>query len=113
MGVLPAPTPGSALQSIQSTVVQLATPLLLFGADLKVVLRQTGRLLAMFLLGSAASVVGSIVAYALLAGARAPTLRRVPRHRFFSQLQKERSGGSARELAVFGRRCAHFALTAL
>lgn len=70
MGVLPAPTPGSALQSIQSTVVQLATPLLLFGADLKVVLRQTGRLLAMFLLGSAASVVGSVVAYGLLAGAR-------------------------------------------
>jgi hypothetical protein len=39
---------------------------------------------------------------------RVPTLRRVPRHRFFSQLQKERSGGSARELAVCGRRCGPF-----
>ena len=69
VGVLPPPTPGGALSTIQSTVVQLATPLLLLGADLKVVLRQTGRLLTLFLLGSAASCVGAVVAYALLAGA--------------------------------------------
>lgn len=43
VGVLPPPGPHFA--TIQTTVVSLATPLLLLGADLRVVFRDTSRLL--------------------------------------------------------------------
>jgi uncharacterized membrane protein len=63
------PPPGPHFTTIQTTVVSLATPLLLLGADLKVILRDTSRLLGVFCLGSAATAVAAVASFAVLSGA--------------------------------------------
>ena len=64
MGVLPPP--GPHFTAIQTGVVSLATPLLLLGADLRVVFTRTRRLVGAFGLGSLATVLGAVVAFAAL-----------------------------------------------
>ena len=67
VGVLPPP--GPHFSTIQTTVVSLATPLLLLGADLRVVFRSTRRLLGAFCLGSVATAVAASVSFYVLASA--------------------------------------------
>lgn len=67
VGVLPPP--GPHFSTIQTTVVSLATPLLLLGADLRVVFRSTRRLLGAFCLGSLATAVAAAVSFSLLSSA--------------------------------------------
>jgi hypothetical protein len=61
LGVLPPP--GAHYSKIQTLVVSLATPCLLFGADLRTVLRATGTLSFAFLVGSAAVALASLIAF--------------------------------------------------
>jgi hypothetical protein len=61
LGVLPPP--GAHYSKIQTLVVSLATPCLLFGADLRTVLRATGTLSFAFLVGSAAVALASVIAF--------------------------------------------------
>ena len=64
LGVLPAA--GSPhMASLQGFVVKLATPLLLLGADLRKIFRETGSLLAAFCLGALSTILGSSLGYAL------------------------------------------------
>lgn len=60
-GVLPAPGPHYA--AVQTATVSLATPLLLFGADLRAVLKATGSLSVAFLVGSFAVALASFAAF--------------------------------------------------
>ncbi|OSX68371.1 hypothetical protein BU14_2921s0001, partial [Porphyra umbilicalis] len=62
VGLLPATSPAYAL--VHSVLVPLAVPLLLFAADLRRVAAATGQLLPAFVLGTAATVVGTVVAWA-------------------------------------------------
>lgn len=55
------------VSSIQLFVVQLATPLLLLGADLRVVFSRTRGLSSIFLFGSLATCCGAVLGVALLA----------------------------------------------
>ena len=64
LGVLPAS--GSVhMTELQGFVVKLATPLLLLGADLRKIFRETGSLLFAFCLGTFSTILGSTVGYAL------------------------------------------------
>jgi hypothetical protein len=58
------PPPGAHYAAVQSLVVALATPLLLLGADLRVVFEDTKRLTRAFAVGSAATAVGAVVGFA-------------------------------------------------
>lgn len=67
VGVLPIG--GSVhITSLQGFVVKLATPLLLLGADLGEIFRETGSLLRAFLVGTCGTLLGSILGYSLFAG---------------------------------------------
>lgn len=67
IGILPAS--GSIhLISLQVFVLKLATPLLLFGADLKKIFLETGIMLKAFLLGTLGTLLGSFIAMTLLFG---------------------------------------------
>ena len=55
---------GAHYAAVQSLVVALATPLLLLGADLRVVFEDTKRLTRAFAVGSAATAVGAVVGFA-------------------------------------------------
>ena len=59
LGVLPPAT--STVSAAQLTAVQLATPLLLFSADLRAVGRRAGRLVPAFCLGTLGTLAGSLV----------------------------------------------------
>ena len=62
IGILP--TGGSIyLIALQSFVVKLATPLLLLGADLKKIIKETGIILKAFLLGTIGTLLGVITGY--------------------------------------------------
>jgi uncharacterized membrane protein len=61
-GVLPTAAPAYGV--VTSFLLPLAVPLLLFGADMRRVLRDTGRLLGAFLLGALGTVGGTLVALA-------------------------------------------------
>lgn len=63
VGILP--TQSYHISLLQSFVVKLATPLLLLGADLRKIFRETGILLKTFVLGSFATVFGSVVSFLL------------------------------------------------
>jgi uncharacterized membrane protein len=65
LGVIPAEAP-HVYGAVNAYLLPLAVPLLLFAADLRRVVRDTGRLLAAFAGGAVASVAGSFVAFALL-----------------------------------------------
>jgi Protein of unknown function (DUF819) len=67
IGILPAS--GSIhLVSLQVFVLKLATPLLLFGADLKKIFLETGIMLKAFLLGTLGTLLGSFIGMLLLSG---------------------------------------------
>ncbi|KAG2425993.1 hypothetical protein HXX76_013364 [Chlamydomonas incerta] len=59
-GVLPPGAP--ELHVVYKYLLPLAIPMLLFAADLRRILSETGRMLAAFLLGAAATVAGSLAA---------------------------------------------------
>lgn len=61
VGILPAVSP--AYRLVHTLVVPLAVPLLLFSADLRRVASATGRLLPAFVLGTAATLVGTVAAW--------------------------------------------------
>lgn len=63
------PPAAAAVQEAQALSVRLATPVLLFGADLRAVARRAGRLLPAFLLGTLGTFLGALIAIGLL---RAP-----------------------------------------
>ena len=63
-GILPPPGPHFTV--IQTGVVSLATPLLLLGADLRVVFTRTRRLVGAFGVGSMATAIGAVCAFAAL-----------------------------------------------
>jgi len=67
LGILPAG--GSPyLMQLQGFVVKLATPLLLLGADMNVIFRETGILLRAFIIGTIGTLLGSTVGYISLLG---------------------------------------------
>ncbi|KAL6861701.1 hypothetical protein ACP4OV_017401 [Aristida adscensionis] len=63
-GVVAADAPAYGV--VLDYLLPLAVPLLLFGADLRRVLRSTGALLLAFLLGSLATTIGTVVAFLLV-----------------------------------------------
>jgi len=63
VGAIPASAP--VYGAVTSFLLPLSVPLLLFGADMRRVVRDTGRLLLAFLIGAAGVVAGSVVALAL------------------------------------------------
>lgn len=65
LNIIPAEAP-HVYNVVNSYLLPLAVPLLLFSADLRKVIRDTGRLLPAFLLGAFATVAGSFIAFALL-----------------------------------------------
>lgn len=60
-GVISAQSP--TYQVVMEFLLPLAIPLLLFNADLRRVIRSTGNLLRAFLIGSAATTIGTVVAF--------------------------------------------------
>lgn len=67
IGILPA-SGSTHLVSLQIFVLKLATPLLLFGADLKKIFLETGIMLKAFLLGTVGTLLGSLTGMLLLSG---------------------------------------------
>ena len=67
IGVLPS-TGSIHLVSLQVFVLKLATPLLLFGADMKKIFGETGVMLKAFFLGTLGTLLGSFIAMILLSG---------------------------------------------
>uniref|UniRef100_A0A7S3XZE0 Membrane protein YjcL n=2 Tax=Heterosigma akashiwo TaxID=2829 RepID=A0A7S3XZE0_HETAK len=59
LGLLPSHN--AAYDVINKTLVPLAVPLLLFDANIKMVLRSTGSMMAAFLLGALGTIVGTLV----------------------------------------------------
>lgn len=64
LGVLPVASP--AIPPLQAAATRVATPLLLLGADLRIVLGSTRRLTVAFVFASLATVVGALVAWTLV-----------------------------------------------
>ena len=71
-GVLPA-AGSHHMSNLQSVVVKLATPLLLLGADMRKIFRETRGLLSVFLLGTLSTLFGSAMAF-LMFGKNLKTL---------------------------------------
>ena len=67
IGVLP-PAGSVHLTNLQFFVLKLATPLLLFRADLRKIFRETGVMLKAFLLGTVGTLLGSFLAMFFLSG---------------------------------------------
>ncbi|CAN6485201.1 unnamed protein product [Victoria cruziana] len=61
LGILPSEAP--AYSMVMDYLLPLTVPLLLFRADLRQIIRSTGRLLLAFLLGSVATTLGTFVAF--------------------------------------------------
>lgn len=61
LGLLP--TQHAIYTTVMKTFIPLAIPLILFGADLRRVFKQTGRLLPVFITGAFATCVGTLVAW--------------------------------------------------
>ncbi len=57
------PTESPVYDTVWSYVVPLAVPLLLFNANVKKILKESGRMLAIYLLSSAGTLLGGFVAY--------------------------------------------------
>lgn len=64
LGIVPADAPQYAI--VNAYLLPLAVPMLLFAADLRRVLTQTGRLLTAFILGAVATVAGSCIAFSFM-----------------------------------------------
>ncbi|PRW59633.1 putative membrane -like [Chlorella sorokiniana] len=65
LGVVPAEAP-HVYGVVNAYLLPLAVPLLLFSADLRRVLKETGRLLGAFAWGAVATVLGSLLAFKLM-----------------------------------------------
>ncbi|KAK9811913.1 hypothetical protein WJX72_012330 [[Myrmecia] bisecta] len=65
LGVIPSDAP-AVYGTVNKYLLPLAVPLLLYSADLKRVVRDTGRLLLAFVIGSFATVAGTLVAAKVL-----------------------------------------------
>ncbi|OAY85222.1 putative membrane protein YjcL [Ananas comosus] len=63
-GIIPADAPAYGV--VLEYLLLLAVPLLLFNADLRRVVRSTGAMLLAFLIGSVATIIGTVVAYLLI-----------------------------------------------
>jgi uncharacterized membrane protein len=63
--VIPAEAP-FVYGAVTGYLLPLAVPLLLFAADFRKIISQTGRLLPAFILGAVSTVIGSLVAFAAL-----------------------------------------------
>ncbi len=61
LGVIPASAP--VYDNVWAYLVPLAIPLLLFHADLRRILRESGATLIAFVIGAAGTVIGAVVAY--------------------------------------------------
>ncbi|CAN6485199.1 unnamed protein product [Victoria cruziana] len=64
LGILPSEAPAYSI--VMEYLLPLTVPLLLFRADLRHVIRSTGLLLLAFLLGSVATIFGTLVAFLLV-----------------------------------------------
>eukprot|EP00854_Cymbomonas_tetramitiformis_P029331 gene29331-36506_t len=64
VGVLPLETPAYTI--VNKFLLPLSVPLLLFAADMRRVLRDTGRLLGAFGIGAVGTTLGTIIALAIL-----------------------------------------------
>lgn len=64
VGIMPAHAP--ELRFVFKFLLPLAIPMLLFGANVRVIIRDSGRMLLVFLLGSLMTAVGSLVAVKVL-----------------------------------------------
>lgn len=64
-GVLPPP--GPHFSTLQLFVVQLATPALLLGADVRAIVQRTGRMSAAFGVGAVGTTLGAVVGFVALA----------------------------------------------
>ncbi|GLU24305.1 hypothetical protein SLE2022_402500 [Rubroshorea leprosula] len=64
LGIIPHEAPAYAI--FMQFLLPLAVPLLLFRADLQQVMRSTGTLLQAFLLGSVATIIGTLVAFLMV-----------------------------------------------
>lgn len=67
IGVIPA-GPCPPIVELQSVAVALATPLLLLGANLKVILRSTGQMLMAFFCGALGTTLGAVLGFYLMCG---------------------------------------------
>ena len=63
VGFLPTGTAAPAYRAVNSWLLPLAVPMLLLQADLRRVLRDTGRLLGAFVLGAVATVLATVVTF--------------------------------------------------
>eukprot|EP00891_Asterochloris_glomerata_P004584 jgi/Astpho2/4584/e_gw1.00067.194.1_t len=64
VGIIPSTAP--QYNTVNTLLLPLAVPLLLFSADIRRVIKDTGRLLLIFLIGSVATVCGTLLALKLL-----------------------------------------------
>jgi len=94
------PGPGVHFSSMQLSFVQLATPLLLLGADLRGAFLRTRRLGTAFLLGSAATVAGALAAYALLSPLLTPLGAAGDSWKLAAALAAKNIGGGLNYVAV-------------
>eukprot|EP01041_Mallomonas_annulata_P014804 gene14804-31448_t len=88
------------LQQLSGFVVKLATPFLLFGADIRMIIKETGVLLAAFILGSVGTIVGSVLSYKLFL----PALATIGSHsdvwKIIAALTSKNIGGGLNFMAV-------------
>lgn len=81
--------------SVSKYLVALAVPMLLFDADMKRVMKETGSLLKAFLVGTVGTVLGTIVAYLLI-----PMKNIVGSEKIISALCSRHIGGAVNFIAV-------------
>ena len=67
LGVIPTDSP--VYDQVWGVVVPLAIPMLLFQCDLKQIWKESGRLLAIFLISSVGTVLGAVLGYLALSKA--------------------------------------------
>ncbi|WP_350306721.1 DUF819 family protein [Photorhabdus viridis] len=60
------PTESVVYDAVWQYIVPLAIPLLLFKVDLQIILKESGRLLILFLMSSVATIIGAVLAFKLL-----------------------------------------------
>lgn len=88
------PESASAYDFVGNYLVPMALPLLLFKADIKSIVKDSGRLIFLFLIGSVGTCVGSLIAYPIISGhvAEAP--------KFISMITASYIGGGVNFVAM-------------
>ena len=66
LGVLPTSAP--TYDFIGGYLVPMALPLLLFKADIRAIIKDSGRLIVLFLIGAIGTCVGAIVSFPVISG---------------------------------------------